>query len=47
MSKGIQNAITLICFTILAIVFQTWWIIIFAWFFWNNDDDEEGWIDDE
>lgn len=29
----IKNSITLICFTILAIVFQKWWIIFFALLF--------------
>ena len=47
----IRKAITLICFTILAIVFQTWWIVLIALIFGGNiginDDTEEGWIDDK
>jgi len=26
----IKNTITLICFTILAIIFKTWWIVFFS-----------------
>ena len=29
------NTIRLACFTVLAIVFETWWIVLFAGFFWS------------
>lgn len=28
-----ENAITLICFTVLAVVFSKWWIVLFAGLF--------------
>lgn len=31
----IKNIVALICFTILAIVFNKWWIIFFAILFWS------------
>ena len=30
----IKNCITLICFTILAIVFKKWWIVLFSILFY-------------
>ena len=27
---AVENSITLICFTILAIVFKKWWIVLFT-----------------
>ena len=40
----LRNCISLICFTILAIVFEKWWIVFFALLFCVsfevNDDDE-------
>lgn len=38
----IRNAISLICFTILAIVFQKWWIVFFSLIFWVTVEKEEG-----
>lgn len=32
----IENSISLICFTILAIIFNKWWIIFFALLFLSN-----------
>lgn len=29
----IRNSISLVCFTILAIFFETWWIVLFALLF--------------
>lgn len=42
----IKNCITLICFTILAIVFNKWWIVLFSALFVvsvekKNRSDEE------
>lgn len=42
----IKNCITLICFTILAIVFNKWWIVLFSALFVvsvgkKNGSDEE------
>ena len=37
----IRNVITLICFTILAIVFHKWWIIFFSLIFWISVEDKE------
>ncbi len=43
----IKNCITLICFTILAIVFNKWWIVLFSALFVvsvgkkNRSDDNE------
>jgi len=36
----VNNAIPLICFTALAIVFQKWWIVFFAIIFcaWERKD---------
>lgn len=34
----IRNSISLICFTILAIVFKTWWIVLFAILFTSYID---------
>lgn len=38
----IRNAISLICFTILSIVFQKWWIVFFALIFWCYVEKDEG-----
>lgn len=41
----IKNSITLICFTILAIVFNKWWLVLFSIIFWTfierQDKDKE------
>ena len=42
----LQNIAHIICFTILAIVFQKWWIVLFAALFystvtWEEDDDDD------
>ena len=29
----LENAVTMVCFTVLAIVFQKWWIVLFSAFF--------------
>ena len=36
---GIQEIIILICFVVLAIVFQKWWIALFALFFWRSSEN--------
>ena len=36
-----RNVISLMCFTILAIVFQKWWIVFFALLFWVIVEREE------
>lgn len=37
----IRNSISLICFTILAIVFNKWWIVIFSALFMSSIEKEE------
>lgn len=41
----LENIITIICFTILAIIFKHWWVILFSAVFINNikikKEDEE------
>lgn len=37
----IRNSISLICFTILAIVFKTWWIVLFAILFTSYIDENK------
>jgi len=38
----IGNAISLICFTTLAIIFKSWWIIFFAYLFsYRYESDKE------
>lgn len=37
----IRNSISLICFTILAIVFKHWWIVLFAALFTSNVENRE------
>ncbi len=32
----LQNAVVIICFTILAIIFKKWWLTLFSIIFWNN-----------
>lgn len=32
----IHNAIPMICFTILAIIFKHWWISLFTMLFWKS-----------
>lgn len=32
----VKNIVALICFTILAIVFNKWWIIFFSIIFWSS-----------
>lgn len=39
-----RNVISLICFTILAIIFNKWWIVFFSLLFWcsvEKDKDEK------
>lgn len=36
----IRNSISLICFTILAIVFKIWWIVFFAILFTSSVDKD-------
>ena len=36
----IRNSISLICFTILAIIFKSWWIVFFAMLFTSYIDKE-------
>ena len=31
-----ENIITLICFTVLAVVFEKWWIVFFSILFFNH-----------
>lgn len=35
----IRNSISLICFTILAIVFNKWWIVFFSCLFYSYIDE--------
>lgn len=35
---SIRNAVVIICFTVLAIVFDKWWIVFFSALFWSNVD---------
>jgi len=44
---AIRNSINLICFTILAIVFQKWWIIFFSCLFWAYEKEDYGKEDKE
>lgn len=37
----IRNSITIICFTVLAIVFYKWWIIFFSILFMAYEESEE------
>ena len=37
----IRNSISLICFTILAIIFKHWWIVFFALLFHSDIKIEE------
>lgn len=32
----LKNAIAVVCFTILACVFDHWWIVLIAWFFQHD-----------
>lgn len=41
----IRNSISLVCFTILAIIFKTWWIVFFAILFTSSIDKEAIGID--
>lgn len=36
-----RNVISLICFTILAIVFNKWWIVLFTIIFWCSVEKKE------
>ena len=36
-----RNVISLICFTILAIVFNKWWIVLFTILFWISVEEKE------
>lgn len=43
---ALKNVITLICFTILAILFNKWWIVLFSVLFYstlklNEENDKE------
>lgn len=38
----IKNIVALICFTILAIVFNKWWIVFFSLLFWSSIESESG-----
>lgn len=42
----IKNCITLICFTILAIVFNKWWIVLFSALFVVSVEKKNGSDDD-
>ena len=33
---SIKNTVTLICFTVLAIVFHHWWIVLFSALFFSS-----------
>lgn len=37
----IKNIIAIICFTILAIIFNKWWIIFFAIIFMTNFESDD------
>lgn len=32
----IKNAVAMVCFTVLAIVFNKWWISLFSALFWSS-----------
>lgn len=34
----VKNAVVIICFTVLAIVFNKWWIVFFSGLFLNSVD---------
>ena len=36
-----RNVISLICFTILSIVFHKWWIVFFALIFWCSVEEKD------
>lgn len=38
---AIKNSISLICFTILALVFQKWWIVFFSGLFLTSVKDKK------
>ena len=44
---SIKNAVAMVCFTVLAIVFNKWWISLFSTLFWSSlklksgDNDSE------
>lgn len=38
----VKNIVALICFTILAIVFNKWWIVLFSLLFWSYISSESG-----
>lgn len=38
----VKNIVALICFTILAIVFNKWWIVFFSLLFWSFITNESG-----
>ena len=37
----VKNIVALICFTILAIVFNKWWIVFFSLLFWSSIESKE------
>ena len=37
----VRNIICLICFTVLAIVFNKWWIVLFTILFWISVERKE------
>ena len=36
-----ENSITIICFTLLSIIFNSWWIIFFSIIFWVRVKDKK------
>ena len=38
----VKNIVALICFTILAIVFNKWWIVFFSLLFWTFFKSKSG-----
>jgi hypothetical protein len=37
----VRNIICLICFTVLAIIFNKWWIVLFTILFWISVERKE------
>lgn len=37
---AIKNAVVIICFTVLATVFNKWWIVLFSALFLNSVDNK-------
>lgn len=36
----VSNTIRLICFTVLAVIFNHWWIVLFVIPFWTSQGDK-------